>query len=116
MSSTRRYLKAYSLFTNEAMSTSLTSASTNIAYADQVSIQITSDNTDAVGQWSVEGSVDKETFIPMTFDNQIQATTSGNDDAILIDMKLISFAYIRVKYTRTSGSGTATVKISTKGL
>lgn len=112
----RRYLPAYSLFDAESMSTSLTSASTNIAYADQVSIQITSDNTNAIGQWSVEASLDNVTFTPMTFSPVIAPTTSGNDDNILIDMKFLSFPYIRVVYTRTSGTGTATVKISTKGL
>jgi len=98
------------------MSTSLTSASTNIAYADQVSIQITSNNTDAVGQWSVEASLDNINFTPMTFSPAIAATTSGVDDNILIDMKFLSFPYIRVVYTRVSGSGTATVLISSKGL
>lgn len=116
MSNMRRYLPAYSLFDSEPMSTNLTSASTNIAYVDQVGIQITSINTDAVGQWSIEGSADNTTFVPIEFNPPITSTTSGDNDLKFIDMKFLSFPFIRVVYTRASGDGLATVKIVSKGL
>ena len=115
MSSTRKFLPAFTVISNGDMSSNITSLVTNIAYLDQISIQITSINVNAVGQWSIEGSVDNSTYIPITLDPPISATTSGVNDHIMIDMKLLSFTYIRVIYTATSGAGSATVKVSGKG-
>lgn len=115
MSSTRKYLPPYKIVTDGDMSANITSTVTEIKYLDQISIQITSVNTNAIGQFSIEGSLDNLTFVPITLSPTIAATTSGNNDAIIVDMKLLSFPYIRVKYTRTSGAGICQVYISGKG-
>jgi hypothetical protein len=53
--------------------------------------------------------------VPITFSPIINPTTSGANDAIMLDMKLLSFTYIRAKWTG-SGTGTANVLISSKGV
>lgn len=114
MSSIRSFLQGFNIITNGSMAGNLTSTVTDIRNKDQVCIVITSANTSAVGQWYVDASIDQITWIPMTFSPSITATASGANDAIMLDMKLLSFTYIRVRWVG-SGAGTANVLISAKG-
>ena len=114
MSSIRSFLQAFNIIDDESMASNITSLVTDIRTKDQICIHIVSDNTSAVGQWSVEASIDNLTWVPIEFSPIINNTLTGVDDDVMIDMKLLSFTYIRVVWTG-SGVGTANVTISAKG-
>lgn len=114
MSSVRGFLQAYLLIKNQSMDSNITSTSTFIGNKDQICITISSVNTNAVGQWYIDASPDNVIFVPMTFQTPINSTLSGVNDLILLDMKLLSFPYIRVRWVG-SGTGIANVLITAKG-
>jgi len=123
MSATRKYLAPYTAMNAASIASTVSSSVVNISNLDQISIQITTTNTDVAGQWSVQGSLDynplnpnSATWTDMTFSPVIAATTAGVADQILLDLKLLAFPWIKVKFTRTAGTtGTGTVLISGKG-
>lgn len=82
---------------------------------DQICYQVSWTSTNAVGVISVQGSVDGVTFNDLTF-NPLLTQPNSDNGSYLINLALIPFPYIRLKYTRTSGSGRLTVYMSAKGL
>lgn len=96
------------------MSATITGPTTTIDVVDQVSYQVSWTSSDAVGTISVQGSVDNVTFDDITF-NPALSQPNSNDGGYLVNLALIPFPYIRVKYTRVSGSGALKVYLSAKG-
>lgn len=96
------------------MSASITGPTTTIDMIDQVCYQVTWTSSNAVGVISVQGSVDGTTFNDLTFTPAL-AQPASNNGSYLINLALIPFPYVRVKYTRTSGTGTLVVYLSAKG-
>lgn len=88
---------------------------TTIDTVDQICYQVAWTSSNAVGVISVQGSVDKITFNDITFSPALDQPNSNNG-GYLINLALIPFPYIRIKYTRTSGTGNMTVFLSAKGL
>lgn len=82
---------------------------------DQMCYQVSWTSSDAVGVISVQGSVDGVNFDDITFTPALTQPDSDNG-AYLINMALIPMPYIRIKYTRVSGSGNLVVYLSAKGL
>lgn len=113
------------LQTDVSMATSLTSNPVPIMYEDSVAIQLNFTGT-PVGTFQVQGSLDYSPGGP--FGAQANAgnwanltlspvpTAAGAGDVILIDMFALSFPYIRVVYTRTSGTGVLNTYIDCKKL
>lgn len=105
---------------------SLTSAITAVQMVDNVAYQI--DFTGApVGTFSVQVSINYEpgrgpnsepanpgTWVDLTLDPAIIA--SGSPDTAFIDINQTGSAYIRLVYTRTSGSGTLNAMITAKAV
>lgn len=97
------------------MAADITGPTTVIDVTDQVCYQIAWTSSNAVGVISVQGSVDNVTFYDLTF-NPTLTQPNSNNGGYLINLGLVPFPYIRVKYTRTSGTGNLVVSMSTKGL
>lgn len=97
------------------MAASITSPTTQIDKIDQLCYQVSWTSSNAVGVISVQGSVDNENFIDLTFTPVLTQPNSDNG-SYLINLSLIPFPYIRLKYTRTSGTGNMKVYLSAKGL
>lgn len=98
-----------------AMSADITGPTTTIDIVDQICFQVAWTSSNAVGTISVQGSVDGTTFYDLTFSTAL-AQPASNSSGYLINLALIPFTYIRLKYTRTSGTGNMTATMSVKGL
>ena len=96
------------------MSADITGPVTQIGNLDQVCYQVAWTSSDAEGVISVQGSVDNTTFYDLTFSPALAQPNSDNG-GYLINLALCPFPYVRVKYTRTTGSGTLSVILSAKG-
>lgn len=96
------------------MSADIVGPTTQIDTADQVCYQVSWTSSNAVGVISIQGSVDGVNFIDLTFDPAL-TQPSSNNGSYLINLALLPFPLIRLKYTRTSGSGTLNVFLSAKG-
>lgn len=96
------------------MAASITGPTTTLVTGDQVCYQVAWTSSNAVGTISVQGSVDGTTWNDLTFD-PVLAQPASNNGAYLINLALIPFPYIRLKYTRVSGTGTLDVWLSAKG-
>lgn len=99
------------------MSADIISPITPIDNIDQICYDVAWTSSNAIGVISVQGSVTglDADFKDLTF-NPVLAQPASNNGAYLINLALIPFPYIRLKYTRTSGTGALTVYLSAKGL
>lgn len=96
------------------MAADITGPTTQIDTADQVCYQVSWTSSNAVGVISVQGSVDGVNFVDLTF-SPVLTQPASNNGSYLINLALLPFPLIRLKYTRTSGTGTLTVYLSAKG-
>lgn len=98
------------------MSADIIGPSTNITYQDQVCIRVawTASVGSGIGVIKVQGSLDNSNFEDITFTPAL-TQPNADDGSYLINMALVPFNFIRVFYDRTSGSGSLTANISTKG-
>lgn len=119
----KNFLPVIQVITAGDMSANVTGPATNISYLDNVAMQLNFTGT-PTGTFSVEGSLDHKeyngqivsagNFIPLSL-----ATTpvaSGAAGQILLDLNQLSFPYIRIVYTRTSGAGSLDAYISAKAV
>lgn len=97
-----------------SMAADITGPTTQIDTADQVCYQVSWTSSNAVGVISVQGSVDGTNFVDLTFSPALTQPASNNG-SYLINLALIPFPFIRLKYTRTSGTGSLRVYLSAKG-
>lgn len=97
-----------------SMAATITGPTTTIDRMDQVCYEVAWTSSNAVGVISIQGSVDNVTFYDLTFD-PILAQPASNNGGYLVNLALIPFPYIRVKYTRTSGTGALVATLSAKG-
>jgi len=111
MSTGKRILQTYSMITDGDMSGDITGTAVNIQNLDNLAIQLVFTGT-PTGTFSVQGSVDNSTYIDVTLSPSPVA--SGSGDSILINMNNVAFTWIRVKYNRTSGTGTLNANIVAK--
>ncbi len=107
-----------------SMGASVTSTVTNIQFLDNIGIQLSFTGT-PVGTFDVQISADHAqdangnvtvagNWISLTLDPV--PTASGSADSIYIDINQTSAPWLRVVYTRTSGSGTLNGYITAKGV
>ncbi len=125
MSSRKNILPPASIVTAGDMSqASLTSLVTNIQYLDNICVELVFTGT-PTGTFEIQGSLDYQRdlngnvtnaghWVPITLPTPPIASGAAGD--ILIDMNQLSFPYIRVVYTRTSGSGSLNAYIGGKQL
>ncbi len=120
-------LKPVQLFAagNQSMAGSLTSAVVEVRNQDNIGIQLHWTGTAPVGTFSfeissdylvdIEGNVQNAgNWIALTVSPAIAAAGAGDD--AYVDFNQLSAQYIRVKYTRTSGTGTLTGIAVAKGI
>lgn len=113
--------------TAQSLSATFTSPVTLIKNTDNVSYQINATTADAVGTFKVQGSDDYRAEEPM---NAVLSSGSWADiplggdalslasanDTLIISMNQLPFQAVRIVYTRSSGTGSCDIWISTKQL
>lgn len=95
------------------MSGSLTSVSTDIRWIDNLIMYIAITGT-PTGTFTVETSGDQVTWFDIGLSPAPAAT--GGAKTIRIDMNQLPDSYIRLKYNRTSGTGTLNASLAGKML
>jgi len=123
----KQVIKPYQVVTNGDMSqSSITSSITNIQGLDNTGYQLNFTGT-PTGTFSVQVSMD---YQPGTSPNSQPAnagnwislplspaiTASGAGDVAYIDLNQLSTPYIRLVYTRTSGTGTLQAFVVSKAI
>lgn len=93
----------------ESMAGNITSSVVNINNVRSYAIQAVWSGSSPAGSFVVQGSLDNTTFTDIS-----TSSVSGNSGSILLNVELPAYGYVRCVYTRTSGSGTLTVKMNTK--
>jgi hypothetical protein len=98
------------------MSANIIGPITNIDKIDQVCYDVSWTSSNAVGVISIQGCVSGQDadFKDLTF-NPVLTQPASNNGGYLINLALIPFPFIRLKYTRTSGTGSLVVFLSAKG-
>lgn len=125
MSGRKNNLYQYRLLNSQSLGASFSSTPTNIEIMDNISYQMNATTSDAVGTFTVEVSDDYNQdsngniisagnwiALPVS----VAMTLSGSSDTIMFDGNQISHPWIRLTYTRTSGTGTVTAYVSGKML
>lgn len=116
--------KSYQIITSGNMAASITSAAQEIQYQDNIGIQLNWSGA-PVGTFSVQISMDHKEDIEgniVTAGNWITLplspaiTASGTPDTAYIDLNQQSAPYVRVVYTRTSGTGTLNAFVTGKAI
>jgi len=121
--STRPLLKPHPVITNGDMSANITSAVTIIQMLSLISYSVSWTGASPVGEIIVEvsddyalnadGSVKNAgTWSPLPL--SATATVTGNSDSGVIDISSMPAYAIRLRYARTSGTGTLTSIITCK--
>lgn len=120
MASTKNILRKYQILTAQSISASFTGATpVNIQYLDNIAIQLNITTSDGIGTFLVQASID---YDPNTHDSgnwvnlvlSPSPTVASANNVILLDLNQLSFPWIRVSYSRTSGTGTVSGFISGK--
>lgn len=114
-------LTPFHLLVAQSLGASFSSVPVNIQYLDNTTVQLIFTGS-PVGTFSIEGSVNHAanaitgvetvagTWTPITS----SAVSAAGD--ILFDLNQLSFPWIRVSYTRTSGTGSVEGYISAKAV
>lgn len=109
----KNIIKPYHLMTDGDMSGNLTSDAVDVTYTDNVGFQLSFTGT-PTGTFSCEGTIDETNWSALSFSSTPQAV--GSADTHLLNINQIPYKKLRVKYTRTSGTGTLNVYVMSKGL
>lgn len=125
-SSSKGALLPFHVVNAVSMAATITSSPTNVQYLDNVVYELSWPSTGSPnGTFAVQASEDYQvsstgtvtnsgTWVPLTLSSTITAT--GSADQALIDLNQIPFSWIRLVYTRSSGTGTLDVFVSGKSL
>ena len=95
-----------------SMAATVTGPSTNILHTDRVGYQIVFTGT-PTGTFTAEVSNDETTWEPLTL--SVGITAAGSADNHFIDCETAA-KFIRLVYTRSSGTGTLDVKLIAKSI
>src|SRR5215217_3345251 len=114
---------SFKLVTND-MSASFFSVPSNVDQVDNIGFYVKWTSSDAVGTISVQGSINAEVvngvarsgdWEDLTFDPLLSQPNS-NDDNYLININQFPYPWIRIAYTRTSGTGLLEIWECTKSV
>lgn len=95
------------------MSGSITSAVTNVSYTDNVGYHCVWTGT-PTGTITVEATIDGTNWDSLTLSPTISLT--GSASSTLISLNQLPYESVRLKYNRTSGTGTLNVVVMTKSI
>lgn len=118
-------LKPFQILSAQSMAASFTSGAVEISNQDNVGVQLNWTTSNAVGIFGVQVSLDYRqdlegnivvagNWIPLNFSPTIVAASTS--DVAYIDLNQLSAPYMRVTYTRTSGTGTVNGFVVAKGV
>lgn len=97
---------------NETMSQDLYSEAIEVSSVSLIGLSL-SFTGDAVGEFFVQASNDKDTWVNMSFtEGQILANGNGSH---ALSIKDYPFRYVRIAYIHTSGSSELVANLSMKG-
>jgi hypothetical protein len=91
-----------------------TSTVSNVGQMHNLGFQVIFTGT-MTGTLQILFSNDNVNFTPWTFSPAL-SQPAGSALSYLVNMSLMSFPYVRVKYTNASGSGTMSVSMTSKDL
>ena len=106
----KKVLTSYPILSAQSLGASFNSASTGTQFLDRVCYQLTW-TVDAVGVIMVQGSIDNITFVDLDI-NPIILNNAA--DSAIADIQVTAIPFVRLAYTRASGSGTISGYISGK--
>lgn len=109
----KSYKEPVTIVDAQSMGASITSGGFNVGGFPYVAIQGAFTTSDAVGTFSVEGSLDGSTWSAIGLSST--PTAASASDNFLIELAPTCAPILRLKYSRTSGTGTLTAKIFAKG-
>lgn len=125
MSARKNVLLPFALIDGVSMGASITSNPVNAQFQDNIGLQIEWASSDAVGTIAIECSNDCKlntdgtllsgTFYALTFDPALTQPNSDNG-GYLVSLNQLPYAWYRVTYTRTSGTGTLSVITTSKAV
>lgn len=101
------------IIANVSMGASVTSPVIDASYQDNVGLEIAWTSANAEGTITIEASNSGDTFYALTFDPAL-TQPSSNNGGYLVNLNQFPYAFYRVKYTRSSGTGTLSVWASSK--
>lgn len=110
--SSKRVLDYSAYIVDNDMSASFNGPSSNILHTDRVAYQLTWTGT-PTGSFTVEGSNDELVWVNLPLSAAVSAAGSADDAVIEIETAL---KFIRLVYTRSSGSGNLDVHITAKSI
>jgi hypothetical protein len=115
----RKNVVAWAALDAVSMATDQTSAVTDALNTDNIGLIVSWTGTAPVGELFIDVTNDTDlvdaaawTWVPLTFSSNI--TITGNTGDHDISLNFLPFAKLRVRYARTSGTGTLTVKLTKK--
>lgn len=91
---------------------STTSSSTNVQYTDNIGIVLAWTGSTPIGTITVQGSNDNTNWATLDFGSAISITGDSGTD--LLNINQFPCSYIRIVYTKSSGTGTITASMTTK--
>ncbi len=109
--SRKNVLTPYHLVTDGNMSGNITSDATTITYTDNIAFQVIFAGA-PVGTFYVDGTLNGTTWDALEFETD--PTAAGVDASFLININQCPYYKLRVRYVRTSGTGTLQVYTMTK--
>ena len=125
MSNRRLVLNTLKIIDAGDMSGDLTSTVVGIQGLDNLAVQMNVLSGTPTGTFSIELSADHQeqngnvtssgTWIAMSLPST-PLVTAGSPSSIMVALNQVPALYMRVKYTRTSGTGTCDVVVVGKGL
>ena len=110
--SVKRVVDFSKYLTAQSMAATVTGASTNVLYTDRVAYQINWTGS-AVGIFTVEGSNDEVVWTNLPLSTSVTADNAADDAVIEVETAL---KFVRLLYTRTSGTGTLNAYITAKAI
>ncbi len=123
--SRKNVLEPIVLNSAQNLGASFVTDATTVLYQDNISYQINATTSDAEGTFSIEVSNDfqrADTFDTPAVGNWATLTLDGTptlasaNDIIVISLNQLPYKAVRLRYTRSSGTGTADVLISGRSI
>lgn len=93
----------------QSMGTSITSSSQNMQRVISYAVQVYWTGTTPIGTFDLQASNDDTNYTSLL---SAPIAVTGNTGSIMIDVAKRGYGYIKVIYTRTSGTGTITVQVN----
>lgn len=106
----KKVLTSYPILSSQSLAASFNSAATNAQFLDRICYSVSWTGS-AVGSLIAQGSIDNVNFANL--DMNAITLNNATDNAIL-DIQVTALPYVRLAYTRSSGTGSMSGYISGK--